>query len=377
MQTIIQIAFLVLFPWLVIYGAKRNKILGFLSPVVICYGIGMILANIPGIKVDTDVSTEVFSIVVPLAIPLLLFSTSFMKWLKNSATTILSFGFCIVAVTICASIATMIFSDKLDEAWKAGGMMIGVYTGGTPNLTAIGIALNVEHEMFILLNAADVVISAIYFLFLLTIGQKVLLRFLPAYKKRNTDTQINKVVDAVISENGNFVSRLKNIVIPLLMGVIALALSVGVSFLLSGKITESIVIISVTTVAIAGSFYGKIRNLKGTFETGEYLLLIFCVAIGTVADFNELFNASSAIIMFVAFTVFGSIFIHFILAAIFKIDADTVIITSVAGIFGPAFIGPIAKILNNREIVVSGLTTGLVGYMVGTFLGLAVAHMLH
>jgi uncharacterized membrane protein len=67
---------------------------------------------------------------------------------------------------------------------------------------------------------------------------------------------------------------------------------------------------------------------------------------------------------------------HFALAALFRIDADTALITSTATIFGPPFIGPVARALRNRELMVSGLTTGIMGYAVGTYLGLAVAWLL-
>jgi len=64
------------------------------------------------------------------------------------------------------------------------------------------------------------------------------------------------------------------------------------------------------------------------------------------------------------------------LAYFAKIDADTALITHVAAIYGPAFIGPVADSMRNRAIVVSGLTTGLIGYAVGNYVGLAVAYLL-
>ncbi|MFY1828668.1 DUF819 family protein [Myxococcus fulvus] len=68
--------------------------------------------------------------------------------------------------------------------------------------------------------------------------------------------------------------------------------------------------------------------------------------------------------------------LHFSLAALFRIDADTVLITSTATIFGPAFIAPVARALGNRELMVSGITTGLMGFSLGTYLGLALSWLL-
>ena len=46
-----------------------------------------------------------------------------------------------------------------------------------------------------------------------------------------------------------------------------------------------------------------------------------------------------------------------------------------AGIFGPAFVAPMSAVLKNKAILVSGVTTGLVGIAVGNFLGVALAYL--
>lgn len=63
------------------------------------------------------------------------------------------------------------------------------------------------------------------------------------------------------------------------------------------------------------------------------------------------------------------------MASLFRIDADTVLITSTAAIFGPAFVGQVAVALRNKEVVLSGIITGLVGYAVGNYLGIFIAYL--
>ena len=57
------------------------------------------------------------------------------------------------------------------------------------------------------------------------------------------------------------------------------------------------------------------------------------------------------------------------MAAIFRIDVDTVIITSTAAIYGPAFVGPVANAIKNPRVIVSGITMGLLGYSFGDIVG--------
>ena len=67
----------------------------------------------------------------------------------------------------------------------------------------------------------------------------------------------------------------------------------------------------------------------------------------------------------------GTLLVHSLLARIFKVDADTVMITQVAGIFSTPFIGPVANRLQNREIVLSGLTLSAINFALGNFIGLS------
>jgi len=37
----------------------------------------------------------------------------------------------------------------------------------------------------------------------------------------------------------------------------------------------------------------------------------------------------------------------------------------------------VASVLKNKEVIVSGVITGIIGWVVGTYLGIAVAYTLH
>jgi len=304
-----------------------------------------------------------------------LFSTDFPKWLRMAPKAVLSFGLATLAVMVVAATTTVILSNQDPETWKMAGMTVGVYTGGTPNMSAIGLALEVTDEKFVLINGADVLLSAVYLLFLMTIAQRVLLKFLPAFQRAGLEEGSHgsgMEADPVAALK----TRPKAVAGAIGLSVLVAGLTVGVVSIFDDSLPIAPVILSVTTLGIALSFVPRIRNLAGTYETGQYLLLIFAVAIGTLANIREMADAFSTVFVFVAVVLGASILLHYVLAALFRIDADTVLITSTAAVFGPAFVGPIAAVLKNREIVVSGLTTGVVGYAVGNYAGLAIAYLL-
>ena len=338
------------------------------------YGIGLAAANIPGVPVDDTVSNLFVQLTVPLTIVLLLLPTDFMLWIRNAGSAIASFALCILSVVISSLAAGWLFQSYTEESAKVAGMMIGLYTGGTPNMSAIGLALGIKDETFIILNSADLVLGGIYLIFLMSIAQRVFNRFLPRYKRiygHKADPQAPEKGTSMHA--GHSISRY----VPSL-GLAAgiLGASVGLSYLFTHQISEIAVILMVTTFGIGASFNRGLRNLPGSYRAGEYLLMIFCIAIGSLANMGELLDSSSTLLLYAAVVMAGSISLHLLFAALFRIDTDTVLITSTAGLYGPAFVPVVAKSLKNNDIVVSGLTTGLVGYAVANYLGLAVAWLL-
>ena len=234
-------------------------------------------------------------------------------------------------------------------------------------MSAIGVAVDVSDETFVLMNGADVVLSALYLLFLMTIGRRVLARFLPAFDVSNQEDEIE-------DERSEF--GWQQVTAALGLAVLVGGIVAGVVLLITGELPVAAVILGITTLGLAASFAPRIRALPGTYEAGEYLLLIFAVAIGTLADVRELADSFSDVFVFVAVVFVVAILLHYLLARLFRIDTDTVLITSTAAVFGPAFVGPVAAAIGNRRIIVSGLAAGVLGYAIGNYAGLAVAYLL-
>jgi len=369
---VVLIAFFLLFPLLLMWGEKHLKLIQWISPIILCYAVGLIMANLPFLLVDKTVTTTVSEVAVPLAIPLLLFSTNIRQWFKGAKGAVISFGLCIVAVAISSTVAAFLFRDQLADTWKMAGMVMGVYTGGTPNMSAIGLSLNVSEEVFILLNAADLVWGALYLLFLMTLAKPLLGRFLPKYQAVDIHAQEESASFGQLALH----QKITSIALFFGLAVLILGASVGISMALFGGMKAVVIILTVTTLGVGLSFKKRINEKPGSYELGEYFLLVFCLALGSLADVSELIGSASHTLLFTGVVMVGAILLHYLFAYFAKIDRDTVIITSVAGIYGPAFVGPIAKVLQNKSIILTGMTTGLVGYAIGNYLGIALAHLL-
>jgi uncharacterized membrane protein len=107
-----------------------------------------------------------------------------------------------------------------------------------------------------------------------------------------------------------------------------------------------------------------------------YFILIFCLDVASMASIQRLAGTSHDLFFYVFLAIFGSLLLHVLASSFFKIDADTVIITSTAMICSPPFVPVVAAGLKNKEIILTGLTTGVIGYAVGNYLGIFVAYLL-
>ncbi len=359
-------------PGLLIYAEKHVRVIRWIGPIILCYLAGILIANTPVLEPDAAMLSLVTEISVCLAIPLLLFSTDLRGWVRHARKTLLSFLIAVTGVTIVSVIACFVFRDHVSDAAVISGMMIGVYTGGTPNMSAIGIALNAEEEIFVLLNSADIIISGIYFIFLLTAAKPLLRLFLPAFSGSATSSEAPGTPCSADGRKGG----LLHIALGVALSVLIVGAAIGLSLVFTGKMATPLIILLLTTFAIGASFSRKVRNLRNSYRTAEYLLFVFAVAMGAMADLRDLAVAGPLIFLYCGFIVFFSIVFHIGCSAIFRIDADTVIITSTAAIFGPAFVGPVSNAIKNPGVVFSGITMSLLGFAFANYLGILVATLL-
>ena len=372
--TILEIAIIIFLPIIFKLAAKKFKAINTLGPIMLCYGAGILLGNI-GLPWNKDLSMSISEITVPLAIPLILFSLDIKKWLSLAKKTILSFVLMIFSAAAAAILAALIFSGNLDEGWKISGMLTGCYTGGTPNLMAIGMGLDVNPVTLVMVNACDMIIGGSYFFLMISVVKVGLRKILPKFKSTG-DEHTTEVAALQGIFSGGKRRGAKGLLLCGLLAAGSTGLAVGISQLITGKMDVAIIILVVTTCGIALSLWGKIRETRGTWSMGQYVILVFSLAIGSTVDINTMLTASPTILGFTATVMFGALIIHVLLSMIFKIDADTTLITSTAGVYGPAFIGPVAQALGNRELVMSGLVSGLVGYAVGNYLGIGIAYLI-
>jgi uncharacterized membrane protein len=413
------ILFYLLTPYLLISLCKKSSLLNRIGAVVLAYALGLVVGNIgiipsPGEELRNYLGSSTalpkaeileligsgklteydfyvnqilhlqdlfMTFIIPLAIPLLLFSLDLRKWLKLAKGAVLSLILAMVSLLISVFAGFYLFGDSIPESWKVSGMLIGVYTGGTPNLAAIGTALDVNPNIFILTHTYDLIIGSVALLFLMTIAQRVFHSFLPKFGVVHKAENAMQLAEEA-SDMENFDTLFKRKSLPDLLKASGLALLIfavgGGLSLLAEKPNDTVVaILTITTLGLGASLLKPVNRLKNSFQLGMYFIIVFSLVVSSMANLRNMFQIEFLqLFLFVLLAVMGSMIIHVGLARIFKVDADTTIISITALTYSPPFVPAVAGALKNKNVIISGLTIGLLGYAFGNYLGIFIATIL-
>ena len=419
-KIILLVLFYFTFPLLIIFLCKKWSILQKLGTIVFAYGFGLLLgssgifpegssqyklnlqgrAALPGKELEklisegavpvedrfvnqiASVQDLIPSVVVPLAFPLLLFSLNLKRWLKYARKGFISVALAIIAGLVMVTAGFFIWKDSIPDSWKLAGMFEGIYTGGTPNFVAIKMALNVDPNLFVIVSTYDMIVGAGLVLFFITIAPRIFRFILPKFTE---EKGISIEAEQITKETENlddFSGMLnKKTFLPLMkalgISVVIFALAWGLSLALPMLPQMVVVILSITTLAILASLIKPINRIEKTFQLGMYLILVFSLTIASMADVKSMFGIGMLnIMMFISWCYFGSLILHLILAKIFRVDADNFLITATAFIFSPPFVPLVANALKNKDVIITGITGGIIGYILGNYFGVALAYFL-
>ena len=379
MPIIFTLLFLIL-PALLLWVMEKQSWAQKIGAIILCYASGMLMGNL-GVIPDSvaPVQTTLSEVTIALALPMLLFTLNIKEWSHMAGKAMLSLLFATVSVVTLASTFYLIFADgNTLESSHLAAMSVGVYTGGTPNLAAIKSGLGIDHELYLLFHSFDTVLGASYMLFMVSIAIPIFRAFLPSPISAETQ-QANRELETHNDDYSPLIkfSNTKHISKVLGLAIITVALSLlGAEIskvLFNLENTAAITIILLTSFGILFSLNSKVRSLNLAYKMGMYLILVFCMVVASMADLNKLLDFNATVAIFLFGTAIGSLLLHALFCKIAKVDSDTFMVTSVSAICSPPFVPMMVKALNNPNVLLSGMTTGIIGFALGNYLGISLA----
>ena len=385
-MTITAVLIYLLFPVIIILLFQKFVIVQKIGTVLIAYLVGIVMA-LSGLFPTPSESVEMrtlqdwfMNITVPLAIPLMLFNCNFKLWTKSLPKTFTALICGLIAIVVSVIISYLIFkSSKIQDLPDLSALMVGIYTGGTMNFAAIGKALNIDPNLLITSLTFEMLITFPFIVFLIAGGFRIFRKLLP-YSDKSITVEIN----GEDLENGSFESYKgmfkKNTFSKTLIGLglsfLFMVIGAGLSLLIIGKLNELVVILTITTLGILASFNQKVRELPKTFELGMFFILIFSIVVASQFNIQAINNEVFNVFWFVLVVLCLSIFVHFLLCRLFKVSGDLFTVAIVGMLCSPPFIPPIVGAMKNKKVLISGIVIGLIGYAVGTYLGVLMSLIL-
>jgi uncharacterized membrane protein len=325
-----------------------------------------------GAAAPVPVYNMVFDYFIPISIPLLLISSNIKRIIRESGKLLLAFIIGAIGVVLGCYLAFFII-DLGTDGGNTAGVIAATLIGGSINFVATGEALNFStNPYFSATIAVDNFAANMYVLFLFLVPALAFLNRFFANNKQDTTQQ------PIELENPKDSMTMERMAVSLCLAVGIAALGEWLSpFLQSALDTPlnlSILIITLLALLAANLFPAKLRVLENTsFSIGLWMMYVFLAVIGASTNIQEVLKVGPPLFLF----YFIILFVHFIVilltARLFRLDKYEVIIASAANIMGPSVAAPMAASLGQKKLVTPGILVGILGYVIGTFIGVSIA----
>ena len=364
-----------------IYGEKKGwfgKIPGVLFTIIIV----AILAVLHVVPSASDSSVQVptydfvFKYVTPMAIPLLLFNANIIRIIKESGRLIILYLLGAVGIVLGAVISFFVVEIG-PEAYKVAGVWIATLVGGSVNFVAAAETLNFStSSLFATTIAVDNFAIDFYLFFLFFLPS---ITFLGKYFVDYTEEEVEEVV--VENENKQHKTDLASITYVLTIAAIVTALGkfLGeyIQDIFGITISLNILIITVLITVLATVFHKTMRKFEDlAFGLGMALLYLFLAEVGAASNPRDVLLAGPGILFFALLTVVIQFVFLLIVGKTMKFSLKEIAVASCANVSGPTMSAPMAATFGMRQMVTPALLVGILGYVIGTFLGVSVGFLL-
>ena len=278
-----------------IFLENRYKWAAKISGAIIGLLMAATLSNLGVIPTDSPVYDQVWGVVVPLAIPMLLFQCDLKQIWKESGRLLAIFLISSVGTVLGAVLGYLALSKAIPVLNHIAGMMVGSYIGGGVNFVAVSSAFDIPKELISAATVADNLLMVFYFLILLMIPSIAFFKkhFKFAYTegvKEEEEKSYNK--DTVIT--------VQDVAFVFAISVVIVTISFTLSEIISGLgdnsfiqlISNKYLILTTLTVACSTIFAKQFKKISGANEIGTFLIYLFFVVIGIPASIGAIVEKS-------------------------------------------------------------------------------------
>jgi len=345
------------------------------SGVLIILCLGVLLSNIQIIPHSADAYGVVGSMLVPLAIPMLLFRADLKQVFAEVGPMLKAFIASALVIAVSIIVLTLAFDFGEYES-KVAGTLAGSYIGGSLNFVATAQAVQLDDPNHYVAALTADTIGAVLFLILLMVMPALAFvrRLMPS--RYYSEAGANLGTEAGQQET----SAAKP------FDVAGLAAAMAISFiicaladLISAKLGQesySILIITILALLVANFMKPLVKRFNSEFEVGTFFMYMFFVTIGAGADIATIAGVALPYVVLICLAVAMFFVLILVVGRVLRLDLAELMVAANACILGPATAAALAAGQGWKDLVTPGMLTGILGYSVGTFIGVAVTKLL-
>ncbi len=363
-----------------VYAEKKGwikNIAGVMYTMVLT-AILALIHFLPSASGDKDVAVYdfVFDYVTPMAIPLLLFGANILKIIKESGRLIVIYLIGAAGIVI-GSVISFFIVNVGPETFKVAGVFVATLVGGSVNFVAASETLDFStSSLFTTTMAVDNFGIQFYLIFLFYLPfLKILQKYYPELEAKNDNAVIEENEEP--GEKPSIGSITYAIAISALITVAGSWLGGLLAQLFNTTANLTLLVITILMAIVVSSFPKTFKKLEDiAFSLGMSMLYIFLAVVGAASNLKDVFLAGPGILIFATLTLLIQFIIIMFFGKIFKFSLKEIAIASCANVSGPTLSAPMAASFNAKNMVTPAVLVGILGYVIGTILGVSVGFWL-
>jgi uncharacterized membrane protein len=372
-----------------IYLEQRYSWASKISGAIVALIGAIILSNTGIIPTASPVYDAVWTFIIPLAIPLLLFHVNFKRIWQESGRLLIIFLISSIGTVAGVIISFFLLKAHIPMLDKIGAMLSASYIGGGVNFAAMAAKFETPGEMVSSAVVADNLMMAIYFVVLMIIPS------MSFFRSRFKAPHVEKVERGSVGEDGKTLAesfwKRKDISLKdMAMSIGTAFLLVIVSFkiaefldgfipsgdetsfflnLLNGLFGDKYLMLTTLTFLFLALFPKYFESINGSQEIGTFLIYLFFVVIGIPASIPLIIQNAPLLLVFVFIIIVLNMAISLTAGKLLKYDLEEILLASNANVGGPTTAAAMAIAKGWKDLIGPILVVGTLGYIIGNYVG--------
>ena len=359
---------------LVGFWSQKTRIGARYSAAVVTMLITFSLSNLGVIPTTSPVYSQIWNYLVPLAIPLLLFQTNFMRILHESGATLIAFALGVVGV-IAGTFIAYLLVPMGDADWQLAGMFSANYIGDTLNYYSTAKALDMQTSSVLSAGVAAInLMMILYLLVLFTLPSLYKLR--RYFVERTEPNRFGNTEQVLLRET----QRGGRHSLPSLTMALALSAALcAVSFQISawlGWPGMTILFITALSVLLSTTMPNTMVKLESTNELGMVIMQLLFATIGASAHVGNMLDAGPLLFVYAGIIFLVHLLFIVVGGKFMKLSLPDIVIASNASLGNPVTSIAMAAARRWSNLMLPAVICGSIGYVIATFIGTMIGSIL-